>query len=710
MQTLECFKFRSKIFNPQISAIKYIGLATYAKNIKIFSLDECKVQENLYFDFLGKKTTAIAFHPTLSLMAIANETKLYIINLIHKDIIQTIPTHDGDISKLLFLHNTPYLLSATTNGRVMQYRYDGKTHISRLCSFPYSKTIYRKKITNNYVSSISYNSEYIACSGYGGAVTLVKFNSHSRKFSFDISKTRVNAIAFLNNNRIIFANVEGNIYIAKIRKNASISQINTSQRGISQIIPIENTNFAFIIAKSTNIMLFDIENEKILQFDFLQFDKTLKHVLLQKNSLLCTFSDNSIIKTTLTNELDIVNEIKRSNLVQAFELLESNPMLNNSQVAKKLQQLYTALYRQSFLEFIKTGKTKALSKLKEFEKLKSKKNDLEELRKAYVHYSKLQLFYKEHKYSLAYALCEKFPPLQYTPEYTKMEEYYKKSFTLAQKQLLLQRPQTAKELLEPFSTVTSKRAMIQLLLKQNKAFLNFLRAVSKKDYEQVATLVKITPTFQEIPSYIILMDKLKEDLKEIENFIYNAQIDKAVQKIKELQKISIIKEELLRLYNLSQDARKLISYYEKENFIQCYETLDANIELEVMQLAKLLEKHWNKIVNKCEVFALAGDIKAIKDTFGELIHVNSRKNKIGDILRLSFQSKIKHEIYKLNYKSSENLIYSYIDIFGTDSEMQQIIKSFEKNSQIKLAITLNQKKHKDRNSWSYSTLFENATL
>ena len=709
MQIVECFKFRTQIFKPQKSSIKFIALATHSQNIKLFSLDSCKVEKNLYFDILGKKTTALAFHPALSIMAIANDTNLYIINLLHKEITQTISTNEGTITKLLFLQSTPYLLSATSHGRVMQYRYDGKTHISRLCSFPYTTTSHRKKILNNYVSAISYNHEYIACSGYGGAVTIIKFNSHARKLSFEISKSRVNTISFLDNNRIVFANIEGTIFLAKIRKNAIIKQIETAQRGITQIVPIEQTDFALVLAHTSNIMLLDIKKEKIIEYKFLLLDKIVTNILLEKNTLLCTLIDNTIVKIILTSEIDIIAEIKKGDLAEALRLLETNPMLNNTYVAKKLDQLYTKLYIQSFLEFIKSANLKALSKLKAFEQIESKKNDLEEIKIAYRNYTKLQFFYKEHKYNLAYALCEKFPTLQYTPEYKKMEEYYKQSFTLAQKQILLKRPQKAKELLEPFSAISSKRTMIQLLLKQNREFLEFLKAISNKDYDKISTLLKITPLFKEIPPYLALKEEIEQNLQEIENFISKGETTEATEKIKKLQNIAIIKEDLLRLYNLAQEAKKLLNYYEKENFIQCYETLDSNIELESMQLSQLLEKHWNKLINKCEVFALNGNINAIKETLGDLIHVTTRKNKIGDLLRLSFRSKIKQELYERHYKTVENLIYSYIDIFDTDSEMQQIIKLFEKNAKIKLAITLNRQKHKDRNSWVYSKLFNETT-
>jgi hypothetical protein len=66
---------------------------------------------------------------------------------------------------------------------------------------------------------------------------------------------------------------------------------------------------------------------------------------------------------------------------------------------------------------------------------------------------------------------------------------------------------------------------------------------------------------------------------------------------------------------------------------------------------------------------------------------------------LSFHTKIKALLFKKSFKNAENIIYSYIDTFGTDSEILLIMRAHEKASGIKLAFTANQETRKDRDSW-----------
>ena len=59
---------------------------------------------------------------------------------------------------------------------------------------------------------------------------------------------------------------------------------------------------------------------------------------------------------------------------------------------------------------------------------------------------------------------------------------------------------------------------------------------------------------------------------------------------------------------------------------------------------------------------------------------------------------------KKSFKSAENIIYSYIDIFGDDSELQFIKRTYQKVSQKILAITLSQNSHLARDNWLNSDL------
>jgi hypothetical protein len=106
----------------------------------------------------------------------------------------------------------------------------------------------------------------------------------------------------------------------------------------------------------------------------------------------------------------------------------------------------------------------------------------------------------------------------------------------------------------------------------------------------------------------------------------------------------------------------------------------------------------------CEQHALAGDIKAIKTTLQELITVKTRSKQIGNLLRLAFRTEIDNKIGHKEYSSAQGLIYSYIDIFGLDKELQKSMQEYESITKRKLAITVDTTHRMPRDNWLHNKL------
>ena len=223
-------------------------------------------------------------------------------------------------------------------------------------------------------------------------------------------------------------------------------------------------------------------------------------------------------------------------------------------------------------------------------------------------YERFRELCKDKKYALAYAMSAKFTKLQETTEFIKMEKSFQISFENAQKLILLNLPDQAKEQINKYITVLSKRDLLQLIINNDEYFRNFLLAYSNND------------------------------------------------------------------------------------FVTCYEIIDKHKKIKLLKTSTLLEMHWNQLVSKCESYATQGNISAVKSTLANLIHIKSRADKIGDLLRLSFHIKIKQLLDINSFTSAEAIIYSYIDIFGIDAEIKNLMTKFEKNSSLILAITHQEKK------------------
>ena len=147
---------------------------------------------------------------------------------------------------------------------------------------------------------------------------------------------------------------------------------------------------------------------------------------------------------------------------------------------------------------------------------------------------------------------------------------------------------------------------------------------------------------------------------------------------------------------------QLKNAYKNNDFKTCYEILDTHHHLNISELGVLLNKHWIKLINTCEEYALKADPNAIKSTLNTLLLVNTRSSRIGDLLRVSFHSKIKAYLAKRSFHGAQNIIYSYIDIFGSDCEIKSLMTTYEALSKKKLAITQDGNNLINRDKWIQS--------
>jgi WD40 repeat protein len=701
----EILRVRGDIIAIEALSDDEVIFAQRHKTIKSFSLLTSKLISNNSVEHLGGQTTAICFHKTLELVAIANGKTIYIVNTKTKIVLQTIISYSGDITLLHFVQNSPYLITGTKNGRVVQYRYDGKSSLSRLCSFPFNNPIGKKVIGKNYVGAIDSNEKYVACSGYGGAITLIKLHSLTHKQTIQSARVRVNVLKLLDDDLLLSASIDENIYFHDLKKYKSTKTITSPIGAIKKIIPIKSTSFAILVGSGNSIALLDSDTQKIVNSQFVKFDHELVSLLVTgDDTLIALLQNNTIQKVKLPGETKLDQLIGTNKLQEAYQLIQSNPLLQSSSKYDDLEELYNKLYKNGFNAFIAGNKKEAMKILEPFKNLKNKKDEISLLLNSFDQFKKFHTLVVEKKYHIAYSYCEKYPALEHTHPFTRIEEEFDRSFTFALKQIKIGREDLAKEALLLYKTVKSKKEIVQLLLKNSKEFLIFIQSLKKNNYKNIAILINKDENYKKLPQYIAFEQNLQKTLKAIENDIYNAQIDQAIKKIKTIQYLPNINERLKELYELANYTKLFLEAYKANDFNSCYEIIDKSKEIERLKLAILLEQHWSKLINRCENLAFKGDLKGIKEVLGGFITLKSRRSKIGDLIRLSFHTKVKLLFAKRAYGKAESIIYSYLDIFGLDTEIKALMRTYEKLSNSKLALTNAEELYKDRDGWVKSQL------
>ncbi len=708
-EVYECTKARSSLTSLQVLHNKDIAFATQLHGAKICSSEACSIKLNFANQYLNSSTTAICFSDDGAFLAFANDSLIYIVNLLTKEIVKTINTENEPVLLLSFDNTATHLIAGTRNGRVLHYKTEGLSLLCRLCSFPYKRDK-SSIIRQNFVSAIVLRDSTLATSGYGGTIQVIDIYSRANTIVLDNGISRTNALCFLDDYTLMSGNVDGVLRLFDLKEKKLLHQLDTPLKKIRQIIILPNPHYVMICSQNTYISILDLRSFKIIHEKYIKFDDVITRIAtLDEETLLVSLKNGHINKVVLPSQKQLSSLILHNSLEKAFLLTQNEPMLQDTEEYTKLTSRYANLYNEATQALINQNITLATQLLEPFVNLKSKKKEINLLFIAFKHYNRLKIFFVEKKHTLAYALCAKYPELENTPIYRKMEENFKDVFKNAQRQIILKKINNAKALLSPYITIPAKRNSIELLLKQNTEFLQFIIAVDKREYAKAYALAKKYKHLQNVPSYNILTNTLETYLDQIKESIQEGNTKKAFKTIELIQDIEHLNSQVSLFHSEIKHLKELQNHYENNDFKSCFNTLDTYPHLHNTQLGTLLNKHWHKLISSCEKDALKGDAKKIKDTLGELIFLDSRLEKIGDLFRVAYRVRIKAYISKKSYNSTEKTIYAYIDTFGIDSELHTLMQRFEKTTKKKLALTPTDSQRVARDNWTRSGLIVEDT-
>ncbi len=411
-------------------------------------------------------------------------------------------------------------------------------------------------------------------------------------------------------------------------------------------------------------------------------------VVTYDNSVVSADSKGTIVAINIFNKKKVVIDSGILN-IQAISFLNKNLLLSSNDNGDiQIHNLTTFhsknIQSEPVLNFLKTGIDVNLESMS--------KTILEPL-------------IADRSYEDAYELVKENPFLKETTAYDKLERIYTTAFYTALNALQKEETQKAKNSFNKFQNIKTKKGEIAALFQDFKHFERFKQHIVDKKYAIAYAICSKHPSLTLTKEYEEMESIYQDNFQLARTQVQLNQYESAKERLSSYLTVLSKRDEINNLLSsthkidkINTDKEKLLLLYKKNRFRECYELIDMS-NIEGLELVDLLEKHWIKLVLQCEQYALNGNIKEIKKSLGELISIKTRADKIGDLLRVAFFSKIELLIEEKNFNSAQNIIYSYIDIFGEDVELKESMKKFERESNIKLAITQKEHHNKDRNWW-----------
>lgn len=292
--------------------------------------------------------------------------------------------------------------------------------------------------------------------------------------------------------------------------------------------------------------------------------------------------------------------------------------------------------------------------------------------------------FNEGNYPQAFIVASKYPFLKKTKIYSELQHHFHSLLKIAALYIKQDQKQKAKELIGVYARVEEKRVVVKLLLEYGEAFLEFLSDISQQNIKKVYETTNLHTKFADVPSFVTFDTEIETKLDGIEAFINAMEFEKVDEVF--LSLLLPFKKRAEILSDKLKKTKKLKELYEKELFWQCYDYIDRNDELQTTILAKLLENHFEKQLQKGKKLALQGKLEQIVNLFEPFLKSAAKQKSMEEIFAKASAKKIEQLIKNGDFLEAQKALFLAIERFGKTEELLKVVDLFFQKTGIKLVL------------------------
>jgi WD40 repeat protein len=700
-----CHQADSAVVQMQTLEEERIGFATAEGTVHLFDAEACRTLSHFKIQEYRPQTPGDGvFSFDGRWFAFAHHTDTgYVVRIVDTDSkapVRSYAVQDNPVELLCFDPTGQYIIAGTSTGRVFLWRTDGHNLLARLSSFPEYTPSLLIAPTRNYVSAAAFEQYRLATSGYGGSIVVTNVKTQANTRRLRPGKSRIDTLLFLDEHRLIAGNADGIILLLHTEDHHPTRRIGTGIGPIKHLALLPNRHFLLAASIYEHIALIDIDAMEVLDNRYIVTESPITSLTTEDDhTVLIGQQDGRIVKADLSPFAEFNALIASKRYVDAYAMSEREPIIKKSAEFEHLEVHFKLAFETARRLLSEESREEAGQALAPFLKVPSKSRHIRDLITAFDHYPRLKHVIAEKKYSVAYGLATQFPHLRHSPAYRALEEEWDRAFVAAQKQVLRGQEAQAKQTLLPFLTVPEKSPYIRMLLHNKATLFAFAKAIGAKDYTALKKLTEREPILRDTPSYRNVMESSESIIEVIMAAIKEGAFEKAELLCDELRRIPHLSRHYESIQRFIDKAEQLDSLYAAGALLKCYELLDRSAELLVLPLAQTIEEAWQTLITDCEAAALQGNSRKVKALLGDLLLLKSRNEKIGNILRASYQMQIKHLISKEQFDTAAEAITRYLDLFGMDNETQQLVQILNQKSETPLELSEAHLQFRARSLW-----------
>lgn len=660
-----------------IQPLQYPKIGLVSKDNTIYSYDLCSGESTKIFrpTLQENDTLYCTFDPHHNRLLLGSDKShtLKLIDLNERKVLNQFDLDQQTPTLITFSPDGLYFVCGTDQGRVLLWRCDSNTLISRLHSFPEYTSAYTKpKI--NYVSALTFDGMTLASSGYGGSIVVTDYRTQTflKRFSPGYLK---NTALLIYKNFVITANQEGTLIKIDQKGTVANQRLGTTHKNIRYVQRIGPEPYIIVASDLPYVSLINGDTFKVIQERYLEIDAPLNTLCVIDDTLFAGSQNNELIKFDLQPFEQFEKLIRANEYAEAYLYSMNEPLLLHSDLYRELESIYAEHLNKAKEYLSKKLIADAKLILEPFKAAKAK--EIAEVIQVFSFMDRFTNLFEQRKFAAFYGHAEQYPLLQETPVYQEAEKLWAEKFTRAQKLMFLNKEREIQEELSLFTTVSSKRPFILLLLQNSAVLKIYSKAIQTKNYYQLRNLTVSFPLLRKFPSYQNFIKDTGEVIGAIIQALNERSFEQAELLLNELKDVVQYESEYLQLKKLHSMAKNLHRALTHDQLRSAYRLIDNHPELLLLPWGENLNTQWNEKLLLAEQYAIKGDVSSIKKEFADLFDLPNRHGRLGDILRTAYHVQLK-KLLKTNTENFSSGIITYCDLFGIDTELRNLLKKAKK--------------------------------
>jgi len=619
------------------------GIKTAKENRPNYNMVD--ISENLYF----------------YLTAIKDENEVFLWDIVLKKLLEKFSLHSGEVSCVKFDKKSEYFLTAGTDGRV--YLYSVKLRKKVLTLPPH----------NDYVLSADFSADniWVATSGYDKTINITNILSININFRRSGHLSPVVALKFANK-KLISAEKSGYVFVWDYYKGIIVHKFDKLPYEIVDIAVSEDEKFLFVLT-TNGVALYDLINLKILKEKYIFIKEPTSSIAVKKYRLIIGTLKGSVeIYDLNEGERELEKYIIQKDFAKAYEVVEKNPVLIESEKFKLLEEIWQKKLNKALEYLINDDRESAKKIIMPFMNVTTKRGEIAKIFEDFQEFEKFKNAVKYKNYPLAYSLVSKYPTLKKTKFYEAMENEWKKVFTAA-KSLLNKnaRIDQIKDILRPFSGVSEKTPIIQAFINHRQIYEMFKKKLAEKKFGDFFAMVNKYPFLANTPEYEMALNYVYQLRDLAYESLKQGEFKKAYQIADILKNVSFLKEEAEKIKHDAEVYLEFLNYITSKKYDLVEEIVKKHPFLIDTPEYKDMKKRIEKMLETIEKASVKGDVKSIKQIKSNFDAADLVKSKILELTKMAY-------INQLESQNKDELrnkgIRNYLCLFGPDSDIEDLRK------------------------------------